>query len=193
MEKKTVSNTRLIAEGGITLAIAIVLSFLKIEMPWMIYGGSISFVMVPLALMSLRNGAKWGSLTAFAFGIFKLILGFENVGYCATLLAQIGCIFLDYVLAYTCIGLAGLFAACFVKKNRIVGHVFGTVVAGLLMFVCSFLSGWLLWGSYAPEGMNVLWYSFVYNISYMGPNILIAAVVIGILSGAAPKLFRVEQ
>jgi thiamine transporter len=117
-----------------------------------------------------------------------MILGFSNVMYCATLLSQIGCIVLDYLLAFTVLGLAPVFAKFF--KNAKIGYVVGAIICGLLRFLCSFLSGWLLWGSYAPEGMSAVWYSFVYNAAYMVPDIIILAVVIGILAVTVPKLFQ---
>ena len=75
------------------------------------------------------------------------------------------------------LGLADQFAKPF-GKHRLVGFGVGAVVVCVLRFVCSFLSGVLLWGSYAPEGMNVWVYSLVYNGGYMLPN----AVLVGVLS-----------
>ena len=180
------TNTRILVEGAMLIAMATVLSYIKIfELP---QGGSITLEMLPLVIMSLRNGTKWGCLTAFTHGILQMILGFSNVMYCATLIAQIGCILLDYVLAFGALGLAGFFAAPW-KKNRMVGAAFGAVVVGILRFICSFLSGWLLWGSYAPEGMSAVAYSFGYNASYMIPNIIIMAVIVVILFKIAPQFF----
>ena len=182
------SNTRYLVEGGIVIAIALILSFIKIfELP---FGGSISLEMLPLVLIGLRNGPKWGAISAFSFSILKLVLGFSNVLYCNTLIAQIGCVLLDYVLAFTALGLAGLFAAKLGKKNSFVGVILGSIIVGLLQFVCSFLSGWLLWGSYAWEGYSPVAYSFLYNGSYMLPNIILCTVVIAILYKATPKLFN---
>lgn len=184
----TTSKTRYLVECAMAIAIAFVLSFIKIyELP---FGGSISLEMLPLVLISFRNGHKWGALSAFTFSLLKLVLGFSNVLYCATLLAQIGCILLDYLLAFTALGLADLFAVLLSKKNRFIGIILGSVIAGLLQFICSFLSGWLLWGSYAWEGYSAPAYSFLYNGSYMFPNIIICTIVIVILYKVAPKLFR---
>ena len=62
-----------------------------------------------------------------------------------------------------------------------------------LRFLCSFLSGCLRWGSYAPEGMNVALYSLLYNGFYMLPNIIIGVVVIVALGKVAPGfLFEKE-
>lgn len=182
-EKNT--NTLCLMEGALMIALATLLSFIKFyDLPM---GGSITLEMVPLVIFALRRGPKWGIFTGLVHGILQMILGFSNVMYCPTLLSQVGCILLDYILAFSALGVAGFFT---MKKGKffVLNCTLGAVVAGLLRFACSFLSGWLLWGSYAPEGWNVAWYSFVYNISYMGPNIIILAVVTAILIPAINRL-----
>lgn len=183
-------TTRILVEGAMMIAVASVLSLWKIvDMP---FGGSITLEMLPLVLMAYRNGTKWGCFTGFVHGIIQMILGFSNVMYCATLLSQIGCILLDYVLAFTALGLAPVVANLF-KNNKVVGYVVGSIFVGVLRFVCSFLSGALLWGAYAPEEMGVWKYSLLYNGAYMLPNTIILAVVMGLLVGVAPKLFHAEN
>lgn len=182
----TSSKTRYLAEGAMLIAMATILSYIKLfELP---QGGSITLEMLPIVIMGLRNGTKWGCFTGFVHGVLQMIIGFSNVMYCATLLSQIGCILLDYVLAFTVLGLAPVFVK--LAKNRLAGVTIGAIIVGLLRFVCSFLSGWLLWGSYAPEGTGAVVYSLTYNGSYMIPNIIIMAVIIGILYRVAPKFFR---
>ena len=71
------------------------------------HGGSITlFSMVPILLMSYRNGVKWGLMTAFVNSLVQFVQGLNNLAYCQTLTAQIGCVLLDYLLAFTVLGLA---------------------------------------------------------------------------------------
>ena len=60
----THSTTRRLAEGGICIALALVLSYLKIPIGLSFggFGGSITLVMVPLILFAVRYGALWGIL-----------------------------------------------------------------------------------------------------------------------------------
>lgn len=184
------SKTIIMVEGAMLIALATALSYLKLfEMP---FGGSITLEMIPLIIMGLRRGPKWGLLTGFVHGLLQMILGFSNVLYCATLLSQIGCILLDYLLAFSVLGLAAIFAKPF-SKNKKVSYIVGAVIVSALRFVCSFLSGWLLWGSYAPEGMKPAYYSLVYNGAYMLPDTIIVAVVIAILAFSVPKLFLADN
>lgn len=185
MNSKT-KKTLVLVEGAIMIALATVLSYLKVyELP---QGGSITLEMIPLVVMGIRRGNKWGCFTGFVHGILQMVLGFSNVLYCNTILSQFGCIMLDYVLAFTVLGLSSIFMGLF-KNKKVVGVICGSVFVGLLRFLCSFLSGWLLWGSYAPEGQSAYMYSLIYNGSYMIPNIIIMSVAVALIYKIVPKLF----
>ncbi|MCC8182741.1 MAG: energy-coupled thiamine transporter ThiT [Clostridiales bacterium] len=185
------TKTRKLVEGALMIAIAYVLSYIKLfSMP---LGGSVTLEMLPLIIMGLRNGPKWGCFTGFVHGLIQMVLGFSNVMYCPTLLTQIGCILLDYLLAYTALGLAGLIAKPFGEK-RLAGAAVGTVVCGALQFLCSFLSGFLIWGAYYDfTGLDLVAYSFTYNITYMLPNTILSVIVVLILSRISPKLFQAQN
>lgn len=185
------TRTRTLVEGALMIAIAYVLSYIKLfALP---QGGSVTLEMIPLVIMGLRNGPKWGCFTGFVHGLLQMILGFSNVLYCPTLLTQIGCILLDYLVASSVLGLGGLIAAPFGEK-RFLGATVGTVVCGALQFLCTFLSGWLVWGSYYDmAGLELAAFSLVYNGSYMLPNTILAAVVVVILYRVAPKLFEAQK
>ena len=186
--KTAKTQTRILVEGALMIALTLVLSYVKIfDLP---YGGSISLEMIPLVLMSFRNGTKAGVLTSFAYSILGLILGFSNVMYCPTMFTQFACIMLDYVLAFTVLGFSSFFAGLFGEKKGL-GVVMGSIIVCLLRFVCSYISGAWLWGAYMPDTFsNVWWYSFVYNGSYMFPNTIIVAVAAGLLYRYAPKFFQ---
>ena len=188
---KTYSNTRIMVEGAMMIALATVLSMIKIfEMP---YGGSVTlFSMLPLVLMSFRHGTKWGLLTAFVHSLLQLILGVKNLGYCANLASQIGCVLLDYVLAFTALGLADAISKPF--RNRALGICVGTGVVCVLRFICSWLSGILIWGSYQSyydwaADMPTWLYSLVYNGNYMLPETVITIVGAVVLVKGAARLF----
>ena len=62
----THSSTRRLTEGGICIALALVLSYLKIPIGLSFggFGGSITLVMVPLILFAVRYGAPGASSRA---------------------------------------------------------------------------------------------------------------------------------
>ena len=184
-------STRVMSEGAMMIALATVLSLIKLwEMP---YGGAVTmFSMLPIVLMSYRHGPKWGLFTAFTHSILQLIMGIKNVGYCATIGAQIACILLDYTFAFSVLGLASLFSKPF--KNRTVGVCVGTAIVGALRFFCHFLSGIFLWGSYQPTDgwiskLPTWLYSIVYNGMYMLPEVIITVIGAVLLVRGAKRLF----
>ena len=182
---KTYSKTRILVEVALMIALSPVLSMIQI--PLMPHGGSITlFSMVPILVMSYRHGAKWGIMTAFVNSLIQLVQGLGNLAYCQTLTAQVGCVLLDYLLAFMALGTAEFFARPF--KNRMVGVAVGTAVAGFLRFLCSFLSGVLVWGNLS-DGLSAWTYSLVYNGSYMLPETLLTVVGAILLIKAAPQIF----
>ncbi len=185
------SKVRIMVECALMIALATLLSYIPIfEMP---QGGSITLCsMLPIMMASWRHGLKWGLFTGFVHGVLQMMMGIENVMYCTTILTMAGCIALDYILAYTALGSADLFKRMF--KNQNVGIAVSCVVVGLMRLVCSFLSGMLIWGAYAPSEMPVWLYSLTYNSSYMIPEIIlttVAAVVVARL--VLPRLSAAEQ
>lgn len=182
---KNYSKTRTLVECALMVAIGTVLANLKLfTMP---NGGSVTLLsMLPFVLVSFRHGVKWGLFTGFVNGCLQMLLGFwapPTPG----LLPLVGMILLDYLLAFMALGLAELFARPF--SNRMAGVAVGTLVAGLLRFLCSFLSGVLIWGNLS-EGLSAWTYSLVYNGSYMVPETLLTAAAALLLYRAVPQLFE---
>ncbi len=103
-----------------------------------------------------------------------------------TFLYFLGEVLLDYLVAFMALGTAEFFARPF--KNRMVGVAVGTAIAGFLRFMCSFLSGVLVWGN-LNEGLSAWTYSLVYNASYMLPETLITVVGAVLLIKVAPQIF----
>jgi thiamine transporter len=190
MASKTYSNTRILVECALMIALGTVLGQIKIfEMP---YGGSVTLLsMLPFVMVSFRHGVKWGMATGFVDSLLQMLLGFY-MPPAGTVLAVVGMVLLDYVLAFSVLGLASALARPF--KNRTLAVGMGTAGVCVLRFLCSFLSGALLWGSYQSyydwaNGLSVWTYSLVYNASYMLPELLLTTVAAVLLYRAAPQLF----
>ncbi len=185
------SNVHAMVECALMIALGTVLSLITIyKMPW---GGSVTlFSQLPLIIVSLRWGTKWGLLTGFVNSLLQMLLGFAPPPT-ATLLAFIGVIMLDYVLAFTSLGSASLFAN-FTKKPAL-NAVIASVIVCILRFLCSFFSGVLLWGSYQSyydwaDGMSVWLYSLIYNGTYMLPELILTSLGALLLVKFMPKLFE---
>ena len=170
-------RVRMLCEGAMMVALAQVLSYIKLmELP---NGGSLTPAMFPVLLFAVRWGVAPGLMAGFTFGLLQLIFdGAYAWGWQSMLL--------DYLVAFMALGMAELFARPF--KNRMVGVAVGTAVAGFLRFMCSFLSGVLVWGNLS-DGLSAWTYSLVYNASYMLPETLITVVGAVLLIRVAPQIF----
>ncbi len=177
-------NLLALVEGAMMVALAIVLDLLCKLIPSVFpYGGSISLFSIPLFYYSYRRGWRWGIGAGLVLAVVQMITGFYAPP-ANTLFAVFLCILLDYIIAFTLLGTASLFAAPFSNgsgRRRLVGYVVGAFGASALRFIFSYISGIVLWDSYCPEGMSLWLYSLIYNGGYMLPNAIIAAVALAIL------------
>lgn len=162
------TSTKMLTEAGVMIAAAQILSYIKIfEAP---YGGSVTAgSMIPIIVFSLRWGAKYGLLAGTAYGILQFLLGGTIYSY------HIISILFDYVVAFGLLGLAGLF------RTNVKGVFTGTCLSLFGRFICHVISGVIVWASYAPSGMDPLYYSVVYNGSYLLPELAITLIIVGIL------------
>lgn len=131
------SKTRMIAEAGVAIAIAQVLSFITLfHMP---QGGSIKAAsLVPLMIFAYRWGGTRGIWAGVVYGVLHFLLGFKSsIHYLS--------IILDYLVAYGAIGVCGYF------KDNITGLVSGSIVAIALRWFASVTSGAVVFASYAPQ------------------------------------------
>lgn len=176
-------SVRRLTESAIFIAIGTVLSFLKIDLP---FGGGVTIAsMLPLIIISHRWGWKWGVFTAFVYSVLQLLFGLDNVGYATTFLTAVGVILLDYIIAYTVIGLSGIFDKPCGKTRKSV--CVGIAVTFFLRFLCHYITGVWIWGGWMPESfMNMTmtspWlYSFLYNGWYMLAELIVTEIVVNIV------------
>ncbi|HEM5055399.1 TPA: energy-coupled thiamine transporter ThiT [Streptococcus suis] len=178
------SKLPILAEVAIFSAIALV--FDKFPLFTMPQGGSISLVMLPILLLALRHGLGVGVLTGGIVGTIQLFYG----GYFLNVFQ----VFLDYVLSYAGIGLAGLVAPTLSKqkdlKNATLIITLASFLGGSIRLLATFLSGIIFYADYAPAGTPVWFYSFTYNISYILPSTAIASILLILLYRARPGLYN---
>ena len=188
--QSTTTRVRILVECAMLIAIGTVLANIKLfTMP---NGGSITLVsMLPLILVSYRHGVRWGIFTGFVNSLLQMMLGWWAPP-AGTFLAFFGMILLDYVLAFTALGLAEFFAKPFGGSRKPLGAAMGVVAVCFIRFCCAFLSGFLIWGSIAADGMGAVLYSLQYNLSYLLPETVLTTAVMVALVRCAPRLFTVS-
>ncbi len=172
------TKTKTLSECAILIALSTVLSFVKIwNMPW---GGSITLLsMLPVAIISVKHGIKTGLFSSFLYACIQLVLGITLDGLFGWGLSAgmlFACISLDYILAFSVIGLSGIFA-----KKGIFGIVCGITLCTFLRFVCHYFSGVYIFASVGKlwegfETTNPYIYSLGYNMAYMLPEIVLTVV-----------------
>lgn len=199
------SKTKRLTESSMLLAVAILLELLsKTFIPEQPFGGQLTIVsMLPIVLISYRHGVRWGFVAAFAYALIEMVMGGKTVsaaflpGYFGdgTMIgsAVLMCL-LDYLLAFTALGLGGIF------RNRITNPALslmsGSLVALGARYLCHIASGCILfagwaewfftqegfpaWGtqlveSLSPELLGIV-YSVVYNGMFMIPEMIFTAI-----------------
>ena len=172
-------NLKALAECAILVALATVLSFIIIwEMP---QGGSITAVsMLPLVILGLRRGPKWSFASCLVYGAIQFVIGKQFSVHILSIL-------FDYVFAFGMLGVAGFF------RGRSWGIWAAIPAAFFGRFVCHFISGVIVWASYAPEGMPVWLYSILYNGGYMGVELILTLAVAAVLRLSLPRLLTVKD
>ncbi len=207
------SKTKRLTTTGVLIALAAILAIIKIfDLP---YGGSITLAgMVPIIVLGYKYGIKWGLFSGFVYSIIEAVLGattsqafagmYDPDNAAKSVLSIILMAFLDYIVAFTVLGLGGIFKGKI--KNDTLAITCGGAVAVLLRLAAHFLSGWILWGGYAEWfftdvmnnsfGQSVLAnhsgqslaiiYSAVYNSLYMLPNLGVTVAAILALMAIKP-------
>ena len=183
------SKIKKLTTCAVLLALSFVLSFVKIiEFP---FGGSVTLLsMLPICLVSVKYGLPRGFALAFCYSLLQLGMDIgKAMSWGLSASAWIGMIVFDYVIAFTVLGIAGIFR----QRGRI-GVCFGIALAIFGRFVSSVFSGAIVWAS-AGEifGWNIsnTWvYSLVYNGAYMLPELLITCTAALILT-AIPSFNKV--
>ena len=213
------SKTKRLTESAMLIAIAVVLELAgKMVIPPMPFGGQLTLcAMLPMVLISYRHGVRWGLTAGFCYALVQMALGAGTVtaafqpGYFGdgTMVgrALIMCL-LDYILAYSVLGLGGCFRSRFSKGTAL---LWGSIVALGSRYLAHIFSGYILfagwaewfftqdgfpaWGAQLVQTMTpdmLGWlYSIVYNGMYMIPEMILtaaAALLVAKIPGVAEKI-----
>jgi len=214
------TKTKALTESAMLLALAVILELVaKMFIPELPFGGQITLAsMLPVVLISYRHGLKWGFVSSAAYAAIEMMIGMKTIsaaflpGYFGDgtmILNAILMCLLDYAVAYSVLGLGGIF------RNRIkkpgVSLMCGSFVALGARYVAHILSGYILFSDYAAwfftqdgfpawggqlveslsPGVLGFVYSMVYNGMYMLPEMIITAamaLVIARIPGVVKKI-----
>ena len=157
-------TARMIANAALCLALAFVLSYIKLfDLP---QGGAVTAAsLLPIIAFAYSYGLAPGLVVGVAYGLLQMIQDPWIVSPVQAIL--------DYPLAFACIALAAVAR----KLPDSWGWLAGIALGGVGRFVCHVLSGVVFFAEYA-EGtrMSPLVYSVSYN-SFVFVDLAICAVV----------------
>ena len=210
-------KTQRLTTSAVMLALAAVLAIVCALIPFLNlpFGGGFTIAsMLPIVLISYIYGIKWGFFVSATYSVLQifmdLALGTSSSVIMALFMpssdeymgafAAVAILVLDYIVAYTVLGIGGIFRGRI--KNKTAALCAGSVVALSLRYVAHILSGAIFYGAWAEwffsqegfyaiggwilehisGGALALIYSVFYNGLYMIPEIIITAVAAVIVS-----------
>ena len=177
-------HIRMLCEGALMVVLAQILAWIKLwEMPW---GGSICLAMLPIFFFACRWGVGPGLMSGLVLGTLQFVF---DGGFALGWQSIIG----DYLLAFTVLGLAGLF------RGKPSSLFLGTLLGSLARFLVHYVVGATIWAEYMPEvffGMTMTtpwFYSLLYNGFYMSIDMALCLVIFVLLARPMRVYFLAED
>ena len=168
--KKNIT-TKMLAYAGLTIATSYTLSFIKVSP--VTYGGSITLAsMLPICIFAYAFGFAPSLLVGLVYGTLQ----FMQSPYIFTYLT----VLLDFLLAFTSICLMAVAKKVF--KDKKYTPIIGICLVFLVRFIFHFMSGIIyfenggIWANLPQD--NAFIYSFLYQITYLLPDLLICLAVL---------------
>lgn len=153
---------------ALCISLATVLSMVRIyRFP---FGGSVTLLsMLVITLPAWFYGTKIGAVSGLVYGLIQFVLGPTVI--------SIPQVLLDYVLAFSVMGIAGL---ANLLKNKKYSLLKGYVLAVIMRWIIATLAGlaWVKAGSTAWDGWNPILYSMAYNGAYIFTEAIITIIII---------------
>ena len=169
-----ISKTQALVESAIMIAIATLLSFIKlVDLP---YGGSVTIAsMLPIIIIAYRHGVGTGLMAGLVYGIIQQLLGLNTLSYVTTWQSILAVILLDYIVAFLVLGLGGIFRNRF--NSQAPALTLGAAFVCILRYACHVISGATVWAGLSIPTKGALIYSFAYNATYMLPETIVLIIV----------------
>lgn len=164
-------DTKSLSYMALFVAMHIVLEYLFKIIPAQPEGGSITLSLLPIFLCAYLMGCGYGIIVGLVCAAVQFALGLA-VFYGPW------SVLLDYVLPLAVLGLAPLFKSISLPKGEI---YIGIIITMILKYGIHVLSGALLFGAYAPKGMNPWVYSLGYNAIYNVGTLILTYVVFALV------------
>ena len=207
---QTKFNTQRLTTSAVMLALAVILAMVCALIPFLNlpFGGGFTIAsMLPIVIVSYMYGVKWGMFTSAVYSVLQIVMDLY-LGKGSTIMAlfmpnsddfmgytaAVAILIIDYIIAYSVLGLGGIFRKKI--KNKTLALSLGVVCALSLRYIAHIASGFIFYGAWAEwffsqenfysiggwilnsfSGKSLaLVYSVFYNGLYMIPEIIITTV-----------------
>lgn len=184
------SYVKTITEVGIFAALGYVFDELQgvISKGLFTAGGSIGFAMIAVLIIGLRRGFLPALLTGLIIGSLDICTGAYILNPMQALL--------DYIFPYAFVSLAVFLTPWYKKSNnKVVPLIVIATVGGIMKFFSHFFAGVFFWNdasqfAWGLNSLDAFTYSFVYNIAYIGPSIILCALLLIVIQKKAPIILE---
>jgi thiamine transporter len=170
-------TTRSMARIGVISGLSLALYMIKLA-PFPEGGGCTLMSILPIMILAVAFGMEEALISCMVIAMAKIVIAPPFFPM------QIP---LDYLAGMLAIGLTPIFGI-----DRPWKLLSGSIFACALSAFYSTLSGVIFFGQFAPEGMNLWWYSISYNFSGFGVEAIMSILVLMTVSVRLPKLAGVK-
>ena len=147
--KKLVVSAMMVALGTAISWLCEMIPFLNLP-----FGGTITIAsLLPIVLVGYLYGPAWGFGSAFVYSLLQMLIGYQTVAGLFTpssdsymgVTNALMILLLDYILAFTSVGLSSLFR----KMKPLPALVVGSIVGLFACYVFHVISGAIFYGAWA--------------------------------------------
>lgn len=171
MKTKANNLTQKLVVSALLIAVATVLSEIK-PFPQVMGGGITALSMLPIVLIPIMYGTRWGCFSCGIYAVIQLLFGIDSALYAPTPIGVVGSLLLDYFFAYFALSICGFFA----KGNKIMTTI-GVAVAIIARYFVNTLASCVVWGDMLGDFWGSLWVGITYNLYILVEGAAVVAVV----------------
>jgi thiamine transporter len=174
-------NTKKITFTAMMIALALIFEIFSTFVLPLPQGGNVSVVAIPLMIL----GYYYGVPTAMLGGV---IVGVSQGLFVPPFVVNPIQYLLDYVFPFAFMGMATVFIKLNPKQEKILLSL-GILLSLTLRYISHVISGTLFFAEYAGDQIPII-YSLIYNITFIGPTLIITLILGPIVLIAAKKVIK---
>jgi thiamine transporter len=174
-------DTKKITFTAMMIALALIFEIFSTFVLPLPQGGNISVVAIPLIIL----GYYYGVPTAMLGGV---IVGVSQGLFVPPFVVNPIQYLLDYVLPFAFMGMATVFIKLNPKQENTLLSL-GILLSLTLRYISHVISGTLFFAEYAGDQIPII-YSLIYNITFIGPTLIITLILGPFVLIAAKKVIK---